>query len=155
MVDQPGFLIGVDGERQGAPGRIVNWMSALSQSTVPRIALTLRKNYGQAYLNMGGGRHSDLQVAWPTANYGFMDPRVGVNVLHGLRQEDDPDRFEQLVAEIDQDGSAFALAQLFEAQALVAPTQTRAFLLEAFERLCSGPQGSIGEHHLANWPTSF
>lgn len=155
MVDQPGFLIGVDGERQGAPGRIVNWMSALSQSTVPRIALTLRKNYGQAYLNMGGGRHSDLQVAWPTANYGFMDPRVGVNVLHGLRQEDDPDRFEQLVAEIDQDGSAFALAQLFEAQALVAPTQTRAFLLEAFERLCSGPKGSIGEHHLANWPTSF
>jgi hypothetical protein len=84
-----------------------------------------------------------------------MDPRVGVNVLHGLREQDDPERFEKLVAEIDQDGSAFALAQLFEAQALVQPTETRPFLIDALERLCSGPRGSVGEHHLANWPTSF
>ena len=59
LVDQPGFLIGIDGEKRGAPGRIMNWMNALSLVSVPRISITLRKNYGQAYLNMGGGRNSD------------------------------------------------------------------------------------------------
>jgi acetyl-CoA carboxylase carboxyltransferase component len=155
MVDQPGFLIGVDGEKRWAPGRIMNWMNALSQVTVPRIAVTMRKNYGQAYLNMGGGRHSEIAAAWPTANFGFMDPRVGVNVLHGLKREDDPERFERLVNEIAQDSSAFALAGLFEAQAVIDPRDTRRFLISALEVQCSGPKGSIGEHHLANWPTSF
>lgn len=155
LVDQPGFLIGIEGEKRWAPGRIMNWMSALSQVTVPRIAITMRKNYGQAYLNMGGGRHADLQAAWPSANFGFMDPRVGVNVLHGLKREDDPERFDSLVAEIANDSSAFALAELFEAQAVIAPNETRSFLTSALDIQCSGPNGSVGEHHLANWPTSF
>ena len=45
--------------------------------TVPRIAITLRKNYGQAYLNMAGGRNSDEAAAWPTADFGFMDQLTG------------------------------------------------------------------------------
>jgi len=155
LVDQPGFLIGVDGERRWAPGRIMNWMNALSQVTVPRIAVTMRKNYGQAYLNMGGGRHSEIAAAWPTADFGFMDPRVGVNVLHGLRREDDPERFDRLVEEISQDSSAFALAGLFEAQAVIDPRETRRFLMTALDIQCAGPRGGIGEHHLANWPTSY
>lgn len=155
LVDQPGFLIGIEGEKRWAPGRIMNWMNALSQVTVPRIAVTMRKNYGQAYLNMGGGRHADLAAAWPTANFGFMDPRVGVNVLHGLKREDDPERFERLVAEIAQDSSAFALAELFEAQAVIRPSETRAFLIAALDVQCAGPEGSVGQHHLANWPTSY
>ena len=155
LVDQPGFLIGIDGEKRWAPGRIMNWMNALSQVTVPRIAVTMRKNYGQAYLNMGGGRHSEIAAAWPTANFGFMDPRVGVNVLHGVRREDDPERFDQLAKEIAQDSSAFALASLFEAQAVIDPRETRSFLKTALDIQCAGPKGGIGEHHLANWPTSY
>lgn len=155
LVDQPGFLIGIDGEKRWAPGRIMNWMNALSQVTVPRIAVTMRKNYGQAYLNMGGGRHSEIAAAWPTANFGFMDPRVGVNVLHGLKREDDPERFDQLVADISNDSSAFALANLFESQAVIDPRETRRFLLSALEIQCAGPRGGIGQHHLANWPTSY
>jgi len=155
LVDQPGFLIGLEGERRWAPGRIVNWMNALSQVTVPRVAVTLRKNYGQAYLNVGGGRHSELQAAWPTADFGFMDPRVGVNVLHGLKREDDPERFDRLATEIAQDSSAFSLASLFEAQAVIDPRETRRFLVSAFEVLCGGARGSVGEHRLSNWPTSY
>lgn len=155
FVDQPGFLIGIEGEKRWAPGRIMNWMNALAQVTVPRIAITMRKNYGQAYLNMGGGRHAELQAAWPTANFGFMDPRVGVNVLHNLKREDDPERFDQLVKEISQDSSAFALAGLFETQAVLQPSDTRRFLMSALDIHCGGPKRGIGEHHLCNWPTSF
>lgn len=155
LVDQPGFLIGVDGEKRWAPGRIMNWMNALSLVTVPRIAVTMRKNYGQAYLNMGGGRNSDMAAAWPTADFGFMDPRVGVNVLHGLKREEDPERFDRLVEEISQDSSAFALAALFECQAVIDPRDTRRFLASALDIHCNGPAKGVGDHLLANWPTSF
>lgn len=155
LVDQPGFLIGIDGEKRWAPGRIMNWMNALSQVTVPRIAITMRKNYGQAYMNMGGGRHSDISAAWPTADFGFMDPRVGVNVLYGVKRDDDPERFESLVAQISNDSSAYALAELFESQAVIDPRETRTFLASMLDVYCNSPSRGIGQHLLANWPTSF
>src|SRR5262249_28499094 len=81
--DIPGFFIGKEAERRGVPGKIINWMEALGQVTVPRISIVVRKTYGQAYFNMGGGDYSDLLLAWPTADMSFMDPDTGVNVVHG------------------------------------------------------------------------
>ncbi|MCB1739463.1 MAG: methylmalonyl-CoA carboxyltransferase [Gammaproteobacteria bacterium] len=155
LVDQPGFLIGLDGEKRWAPGRIMNWMNALSLVTVPKIALTLRKNYGQAYLNMGGGRNADENAAWPSADFGFMDPAVGVNVLHGLRREDDPERFDALVREIAQDSSPWSLAALYEAQNVIDPRDTRGFLIDALDVHLDRYRNGVGEHLLSNWPTSF
>ena len=155
LVDQPGFLIGLEGEKRWAPGRIMNWMNALTQGTMPKIAITLRKNYGQAYLNMGGGRNADENAAWPTADLGFMDPAVGVNVLHGVRKEDDPERFEQLLQEISRDSSAWALAGLYEAQAIVDPRETRQYLLDVLDVHFDRASQGVGAHHLSNWPTSF
>lgn len=152
LVDQPGFFIGVEGERKRAPGKIMNWMNALALVTVPRFSVILRKSYGQAYLNMGGGRNSDEVLAWPTADLGFMEPRLAVNVLHGVREEDDPERFAALAAELDRDTEAWDLAGLYEAQYVVDPTETRsnlARLLEVYE----GKR--LSQRLLANWPTTF
>lgn len=152
FVDQPGFFIGVEGERKRAPGKIMNWMNALALVTVPRFSVIVRKSFGQAYLNMGGGRNADEVLAWPTADLGFMEPRLAVNVLHGVRAEDDPERFEALAADLDRDTEAWDLAGLYEAQYVIDPRETRghlARLLEVYE----GRQ--VGEHLLANWPTTF
>ncbi len=155
MVDQPGFLIGVEGERRAAPGRIMNWMNALSLVTVPKISLIMRKSYGQAYLNMGGGRNSDEVIAWPTADLGFMAPNVGANVLFGVKEEEDPARYRQLVEELSRDTSAWRLASLYETQDVIDPRDTRETLARLLEvhrtRLGSG----VGKHLLANWPTTF
>jgi acetyl-CoA carboxylase carboxyltransferase component len=155
LVDQPGFLIGLEGEVRAAPGRIINWMNALSLVTVPKIAIILRKSYGQAYLNMGGGQNSDEVAIWPTADLGFMDPVVGVNVLYGIRQEDDPERFAQLIAEIGRDTSAYGLAGLYEAQTLLDPRETRRFLKDILRVYESRLTKGIGAHRLSNWPTSY
>ncbi|MEM7407916.1 MAG: carboxyl transferase domain-containing protein [Pseudomonadota bacterium] len=155
LVDQPGFLIGLEGEKRWAPGRIMNWMNALSQVTVPHLSITLRKNYGQAYLNMGGGRNSDEVAAWPTADYGFMDPATGVNVLHGVRPEDDPERFKELVAEIARDSSAYSIAGLYEVQCVIDPRETRRFIIDALDVHFDQRTGGVGEHYLSNWPTSY
>jgi len=155
LVDVPGFLIGVEGEIRGMPGKVINWMNALSLVTVPKITVILRKSYGQAYINMGGGRNTDELACWPTADLGFMDPRVSVNVLYGVKEDDDPKRFKQLVAEVERDTSAWSLARLYEAQHVIDPRDTRAFLVRMLEVHRSRLRNGVGEHRLANWPTSY
>jgi len=155
LADQPGFLIGIDGEKRGAPGRIMNWMNAITQVTVPKITITLRKNYGQAYLNMGGGRNSNESAAWPEADYGFMDAGTAVNVLHGVRYEDEPERFKQLVESVTQDNAPWALAALYEIQDVIAPHETRDYLKALLAIHSRAPSRGIGQHRLANWPTSY
>ena len=83
LVDTPGFVIGTEAERKRAPGKIMNFMNALPLCTVPKLSVILRKSYGQAYLNMGGGRNSDEVAAWPTAEMSFMDPQFAVRIVHG------------------------------------------------------------------------
>ncbi|OGK81285.1 MAG: methylmalonyl-CoA carboxyltransferase [Candidatus Rokubacteria bacterium GWC2_70_16] len=154
-VDQPGFLIGIDGERRGAPGKIMNWMNALQLVTVPKITVIARKNYGQAYLNMCGGHAADWVILWPMADLGFMDPTVGVNVLYNLREQDDPERFRQLRAELARDTSAWDLAALYEGHMVIDPRETRTALLKVLDVLRKRRSAGVGQHHLRNWPTSY
>jgi acetyl-CoA carboxylase carboxyltransferase component len=155
LVDVPGFLIGVEGELRGMPGKVINWMNALSLVTVPRITVILRKSYGQAYINMGGGRNTDELACWPSADLGFMDPRVSVNVLYGVREEDDPERFKQLVAEVERDTTPWELARLYEAQHVIDPRDTRDFLVRMLQVHRQRLRNGVGQHRLANWPTSY
>ena len=155
LVDVPGFLIGVEGELRGMPGKVINWMNAMTLVTVPKITVIMRKSYGQAFINMAGGRNADEVAVWPTADLGFMDPAISVNVLYGVRYQDDPERFETLKAEVERDTSAWGLAELFEAQTVIDPRDTRDYLIRTLEvhrlRLANG----VGQHLLRNWPTSY
>jgi acetyl-CoA carboxylase carboxyltransferase component len=155
LVDVPGFLIGVEGEARGMPGKVINWMNALTQVTVPKITVIMRKDYGQAFINMAGGRNADEVAVWPMADLGFMDPAVSVNVLHGLRREDDPERFAQLKGEVERDTSAWGLAELYEAQNVIDPRDTRAYLVRTLEVQRLRLRNGVGEHLLRNWPTSY
>lgn len=155
LVDVPGFLIGVEGELRGMPGKVINWMNALSLITVPRVTVIMRKSYGQAFINMGGGRNTDELACWPSADLGFMDPRVSVNVLHGVKEEDDPERFKQLVAEVDRDTAPWDLARLYEAQHIIDPRDTREFLIRMLHVHRKRLKNGVGDHRLANWPTSY
>lgn len=153
LVDQPGFLIGVDGEKRWAPGRIMNWMNAISLVTVPKISVIMRKSYGQAYLNMGGGRNSNEVLCWPTADLGFVDPALGVHMLHNVSEEDEPERYNQLLSELKQDSSVWPLAELYETQNVIDPRDTRQALTRLLDTYAA--HGTIGRHLLANWPTSY
>ena len=155
LVDVPGFLIGVEGEMRGMPGKVINWMNAMSQVTVPKFTVIMRKSYGQAYINMAGGKGADEVALWPSADLGFMDPAVSVNVLYGIKQEDDPERFKELIAEVQRDTSAWALAELYEAQTVIDPRETRAYLIRSLEVHRLRLKNGVGEHRLRNWPTSY
>ncbi|SLN47324.1 acyl-CoA carboxylase subunit beta [Oceanibacterium hippocampi] len=155
LTDTPGFLIGIEGERRKAPGKIMNFMTALQMCTVPKISIVTRKSYGQAYLNMGGSRNSDEMGAWPTADVGFMDPNIGVNVVYGVTAESDPQKFEELKAEITRDSSAYDLAAIYSAQTVLDPRETRDWLLDMLEVHSRGRSRGFSKRRLASWPTTF
>lgn len=155
FVDQPGFLIGIEGERRGAVGRVMNWMNALSLVTVPKISVIVRKTYGQAVLNMGGGGNSDVVLMWPSAEINFMDPRHAVTIVHGVRHEDDSGRYEALLEEMAKETSAYEMASPYNGHIVVMPEQTRETLSELLDSASLGLSAGVGEHLMRTWPTSY
>ncbi|MGH8620308.1 MAG: acyl-CoA carboxylase subunit beta [Burkholderiales bacterium] len=155
LQDQPGFLIGPEAEKRGVIGKVINWMNALLQVTVPKISIILRKSYGRAFINMGGAGIADELAAWWTAEVSFMDPRTAVMVVHGIKEEDDPERFNTLLAEMARHGSAYDLAAVFGVKEVLDPRETREYLKEMLETHTLRLSGGVGQHRLSNWPTSF
>lgn len=155
FVDQPGFLIGIEGERRGAVGRVMNWMNALSLVTVPRFSVIVRKTYGQAVLNMGGGGNADVVLMWPSAEVNFMDPRHAVSIVHGIRPADDPARFDALLEQMDHDTSAYEMASPYNGHLVVMPEDTRGTLVRLLDSAGLALTGGVGQHLMRAWPTSY
>jgi acetyl-CoA carboxylase carboxyltransferase component len=153
FVDTPGFAIGIEAERRRAPGKIMNFMNALALVTVPKLTVVVRKSYGQAYINMGGGRNSDEFLAWPTAEISFMDPNYAVTVVAGLKPGDPGFEVQQRI--MQKDNSVYDIAAVYAVQDVIRPEQTRDYLIRMLDvhqlRLSKG----VGRHLLATWPTSF
>ncbi|MCZ6627744.1 MAG: methylmalonyl-CoA carboxyltransferase [SAR324 cluster bacterium] len=159
FVDTPGFFIGLDVERKRAAGKIMNFMNALSLCTVPRLSVVLRKSYGQAYLNMGGGRNSDEVAAWPSAEISFMDPMFAVHVVHGSRDEKyrDPStpEFQREFEQMRGDAEVWDIAGNYSVQHVIPPEDTRAYLLRMLEVHQLRLSGGVGQHLMRTWPTSY
>jgi len=155
LTDTPGFLVGVQGERKAAPAHIMNMMHALQMMSVPKIAIILRKSFGQAFLNLGGGRNSNEIAAWTSADVSFMDPGVGASVVHGIDPVEEPERFKQACAELRKDTSAYDMAAVFGVQDVIDPRETRSYLVQALATHTDRRTGGVGRHELANWPTYF
>ena len=155
LVDQPGFLIGLEAERNKIAGKVINWMNALSLVTVPKIAVTLRKNYGQAYINMGGGLTADTTAGWWSTEVSFMDPTSAVSVVHGVDAESDPELYAQRLAEMAKGTTAYDVARVFGVEQVIDPAETRDFILGALKDHYRARTNGIGEHLLRAWPTSY
>jgi len=153
LVDTPGFVIGTEAERKRAPGKIMNFMNALSLMTVPKLSVIVRKSYGQAYLNMGGGRNSDEVAAWPTAEVSFMDTQYGVRIVHGL--EPGQPGYDEAYGRMNQDSEVWPMAGVFAVQSVIRPQDTRDYLIRMLEVHRMRPGNGTGSRLMRAWPTSY
>lgn len=153
LVDTPGFVVGTDAERKGAPGWIMNFMNSTCLVTVPSITVLVRKAYGRAYVAMGGGRHNDEMIAWPSAEVSFMDPVFATSIVHGLSPGDDG--FEEALAHIQKDIEIWDMATIYSAQNIVKPQETRDHLIRMLDIYRLRRTGGVGQHLMHNWPTSY
>ena len=153
LVDTPGFQIGTDAERAGAPGKIMNFMNAMTLVTVPRLSVIVRKSYGRAYVCMGGGRHSDDVAAWPTAEVSFMSPEFATKIVHGVGVGEPG--FDEALAKIRQGADVWGLASVYAAQAVIRPEQTRDYLIRMLDVYKLRITRGVGQHLMRTWPTSY
>ena len=92
LVDTPGYLPGKDQEYSGIIRHGAKVLYALSEATIPKIAVLLRKVYGGAALGMGilPGFGTDLIFAWPTAEVGAMGAEQAVALFYADEIKDAP-----------------------------------------------------------------
>lgn len=155
--DTPGFFVSKPAEARAMPLRIMNFIEALHQSTVPRVSVVVRKSYGMAHCNMSGGNmESDTLLAWPIADVSFMAPAVAVNVVYGrkIQQMDDPEAARAAYAEeLARANAPWDAAGAGYIDKVIDPRDTRAEIIAALDR-ARGPDGEGGRsrRRLANWP---
>jgi acetyl-CoA carboxylase carboxyltransferase component len=83
LSDVPGFMVGAAVEKQGIIRHGAKMLFAVSEATVPKISVVLRKSYGAGYFVMNGYAYEpDYLVAWPTAEVAVMGPDPAVNIIH-------------------------------------------------------------------------
>ena len=83
FVDVPGFLPGQDQEHGGAIVHGAKVLYAYCESSVPKLAVIVRKAYGGAYIVMSS-KHvgGDAYLAWPSAQIAVMGAKGAVEILH-------------------------------------------------------------------------
>jgi acetyl-CoA carboxylase carboxyltransferase component len=82
LQDVPGFTVGSAVEKQGIIRHGAKMLFAVSEATVPKVTVVLRKAYGAGYFVMNGTAYeADYIVAWPTAEIAVMGPDGMVNII--------------------------------------------------------------------------
>jgi acetyl-CoA carboxylase carboxyltransferase component len=90
VVDTPGFLPGVDQEKNGIIKRGGRFLYAVVEADVPKVTITVRKSYGGAYAVMGSKQlDADLNFAWPTARIAVIGAEGAAQLL--MKRFPDPD----------------------------------------------------------------
>src|SRR3989441_1836837 len=83
LADVPGFMIGTAVERQGIIRHGAKMIAAVSEATVPKISVIVRKAYGAGLYAMAGpGFEPDATLALPTAMIAVMGAEAAVNAVH-------------------------------------------------------------------------
>jgi acetyl-CoA carboxylase carboxyltransferase component len=139
LADVPGFMIGTRVERHGIIRHGAKMVSAVSEATVPKLSVVVRKAYGAGLYAMAGPAFEpDACLALPTASIAVMGPQAAVNAVffNQLQAIDDPDerarRTEELRREYAEDIDLLHLASELVVDAVVQPEDLRAELVRRF-----------------------
>jgi methylmalonyl-CoA decarboxylase subunit alpha len=139
LADVPGFMIGTEVERQGIIRHGAKMISAVSEATVPKISVIVRKAYGAGLYAMAGPAFEpDCCIALPTASIAVMGPEAAINaVFFNQIQtiEDDAEREEFIRSkreEYSADIDILHLASELVVDAVIEPDSLRAELIRRF-----------------------
>lgn len=94
--DVPGFVVGTAVEQQGIIRHGAKMLFAVSEATVPKISVVVRKSYGAGYFVMNGlAYEADYLVVWPGAEIAVMGPEGMVNITMRKHLAEFPEGPEQ------------------------------------------------------------
>ncbi len=137
LQDVPGFWVGSRVEKAGIIRHGAKMLYAVSQATVPKLTVLIRKAYGAGYYVMCGRAYEpDLLVAWPTAECSLMGAEGAVNIIHGkqIAQAPDPETAKRdLVKQFQTFINPYIAAEQALIDDVIDPRDTRKIICEALE----------------------
>ena len=138
LVDVPGFLPGTMQEYGAVISNGAKLLYAYGEATVPKIALTLRKAYGGAYIVMSSKHlRSDINYAWPTSEIAVMGAKGAVGILKNITEED----YDTLFC------NPYQAAQRGYIEDVIEPNETRFRLIRALRSLTDKCQDLPAKKH--------
>jgi methylmalonyl-CoA decarboxylase subunit alpha len=139
LADVPGFMIGTQVERQGIIRAGAKMISAVSEATVPKISVIVRKAYGAGLYAMAGPAYEpDACLALPSAKIAVMGPQAAINAvfynqLQAIEDEEERAlRTEELRAEYKEEIDILHLASELVVDAVVQPADLRDELVKRY-----------------------
>ena len=92
LPDVPGFMIGTKVEREGIIRHGAKMIMAVSEATVPKLCVIIRKAYGAGLYAFGGPAFEpDATLALPQAMVAVMGPEAAVNAVYANKIAEKPE----------------------------------------------------------------
>ncbi len=141
LADVPGFMIGTQVEAQGIIRHGAKMVTAISEATVAKVCVVLRKAYGDGLYAMSGPAFEpEATLALPTAKIAVMGPEAAVNAVYAnkIAQIDDLDERQAFIDEqrtlYEADVDLLRLASELVIDAVVEPEALRDEIVSRLER---------------------
>ena len=154
LADVPGFMIGTQVERAGIIRHGAKMVTAVTEATVPKICVVVRKAYGAGLYAMCGPAFDPLAtLALPTAKIAVMGPEAAVNAVYAnkIAAIDDPFERQAYVdarrAEYEEDVDLYRLASEMIIDAIVPFESLRAELIARFASADPDDRDAVHKRH--------
>lgn len=140
LTDTPGFLPGKNQEHGGIIRHGGKTLEACYRATIPKIQVVLRKNVGGACLPMGYNLFNlDVNLYWPTFDYGIMNPESACRIIMKNKMKADPQHADEILAEavheFTEARTPYSMCAHMWADDIIEPNETRMRLIKALEFL--------------------
>lgn len=139
LADVPGFMIGTKVERAGIIRHGAKLIAAMSDASVPKISVIVRKAYGAGLYAMAGPAFEpDCTLAFPNAQIAVMGPEAAVNAVYSNKIAELPESerqafIEEKREEYRKDIDIYRLASELIVDDIIQPNSLRHVLATRFE----------------------
>ena len=154
LADVPGFMIGTQVERAGIIRHGAKMITAITEATVPKICVVVRKAYGAGLYAMSGPAFDPIAtLALPTAKIAVMGPEAAVNAVFANKIqaiEDPRERAEYVAqrrAEYEEDVDLYRLAGELVIDAVVPFDGLRDELIKRFATADPVDRDAVAKRH--------
>ena len=141
LSDVPGFMVGTAVEKMGIIRHGAKMITAISEATVPKICVIVRKSYGAGlYAMCGPAFEPEATLALPMAKIAVMGPEPAVNAVYANKIAEIEDSTERELfvaarrAEYELDVDLLRLASEMVVDAVVEPEALRGELIQRIAR---------------------
>lgn len=155
LADVPGFMIGTVVEKQGIIRAGAKMIAAVSEATVPKLSVIVRKAYGAGLYAMCGPAFApDACIALPSASIAVMGPNAAVNAVYYNKIQEKPEGperdalVEKLRAEYREDIDLVRVASELIVDAVIDPSQLRAEIARRYALIADKAEIAPKKKHM-------